>query len=150
MRRKSWRLGADTTTRSARTARSAIRRLSTYRIAVTYSARHRENRPANLPSGGPKIGSSPNRPETLPSGGPKIGSSPRQPRALFLIGGSLGLRSLATGIVEPAFRQRGYATALVRHVKARAMAASVPTLWLNSPELPRDDLLAPSRHRTWL
>jgi GNAT superfamily N-acetyltransferase len=39
---------------------------------------------------------------------------------------------LAGVFVEPAFRQRGYATALVRHVEARAMAASVPTLWLNT------------------
>jgi hypothetical protein len=43
--------------RSARTARSAIGRLSTCRIAVTHPARHRENRPETLPSGGPKIGS---------------------------------------------------------------------------------------------
>jgi predicted GNAT family acetyltransferase len=37
---------------------------------------------------------------------------------------------LAGVFVEPAFRGRGYATALVRRVEAFAAAASVPTLWL--------------------
>jgi GNAT superfamily N-acetyltransferase len=37
---------------------------------------------------------------------------------------------LAGVFVEPAFRGRGYATALVRQVEAFASAASVPTLWL--------------------
>ncbi len=37
---------------------------------------------------------------------------------------------LAWLCVEPAFRGRGYATALVRHVEAFAQAASVPVLWL--------------------
>jgi GNAT superfamily N-acetyltransferase len=32
--------------------------------------------------------------------------------------------------VEPAFRRRGHASALVRRVEAFALAASVPTLWL--------------------
>jgi predicted GNAT family acetyltransferase len=39
---------------------------------------------------------------------------------------------LAGVFVEPAFRQRGYAIVLVRYVEARAMVASVPTLWLNT------------------
>jgi GNAT superfamily N-acetyltransferase len=37
---------------------------------------------------------------------------------------------LAGVFVEPAYRGRGYATALVRRVEAFALAASVPTLWL--------------------
>ncbi len=37
---------------------------------------------------------------------------------------------LAGVFVEPAFRHRGYATALVRQVEAFASAASVQTLWL--------------------
>jgi GNAT superfamily N-acetyltransferase len=37
---------------------------------------------------------------------------------------------LAGVFVEPAFRQRGYATALVRRVEAFAEAALVPVLWL--------------------
>lgn len=32
--------------------------------------------------------------------------------------------------VQPAFRGRGYATALIRQIKAFALAASVPVLWL--------------------
>jgi GNAT superfamily N-acetyltransferase len=39
---------------------------------------------------------------------------------------------LAGVVVQPAYRGRGYATALVRHVEARARSASVPTLWLNT------------------
>jgi GNAT superfamily N-acetyltransferase len=39
---------------------------------------------------------------------------------------------LAGVVVQPACRGRGYATALVRHVEARARSASVPTLWLNT------------------
>jgi GNAT superfamily N-acetyltransferase len=39
---------------------------------------------------------------------------------------------LAGVVVQLAFRGRGYATALVRHVEARARAASVSTLWLNT------------------
>lgn len=37
---------------------------------------------------------------------------------------------LAGVFVHPAFRGRGYATALVRRVEAFAMAASLPALWL--------------------
>jgi GNAT superfamily N-acetyltransferase len=37
---------------------------------------------------------------------------------------------LAGVFVQPAFRGRGYATALVRRVEAFASAASVRTLWL--------------------
>ena len=37
---------------------------------------------------------------------------------------------LAGVFVQPAFRGRGYATALVRRVEASAVAASVPVLWL--------------------
>lgn len=37
---------------------------------------------------------------------------------------------LAGLFVEPAFRGRGHATALIRQVEAFAMAASVPVLWL--------------------
>jgi GNAT superfamily N-acetyltransferase len=37
---------------------------------------------------------------------------------------------LAGLVVQPAFRGRGYATALVQRVEASARAASVPTLWL--------------------
>lgn len=37
---------------------------------------------------------------------------------------------LADVVVQPAFRKRGYATALVRRVEASARAASVSTLWL--------------------
>ena len=37
---------------------------------------------------------------------------------------------LAGLFVEPAFRGRGHATALVRRVEAFALAASVPVLWL--------------------
>jgi GNAT superfamily N-acetyltransferase len=37
---------------------------------------------------------------------------------------------LAGVFVEPAYRGRGYATALVRRVEAFALAASVPVLWL--------------------
>jgi len=37
---------------------------------------------------------------------------------------------LAGLFVAPAFRGRGYATALVRRVEAFALAASVPVLWL--------------------
>jgi GNAT superfamily N-acetyltransferase len=37
---------------------------------------------------------------------------------------------LAGVFVEPAFRGRGYASALVRRVEAFALAASVPVLWL--------------------
>jgi GNAT superfamily N-acetyltransferase len=37
---------------------------------------------------------------------------------------------LAGVFVEPAFRGRGYATALTRQVEAFARAASVPVLWL--------------------
>lgn len=37
---------------------------------------------------------------------------------------------LAGLFVEPAFRGRGHATALVRQVEAFALAASVPVLWL--------------------
>ncbi len=37
---------------------------------------------------------------------------------------------LAGVFVQPAFRGRGYATALVRRVEAFASAASVPALWL--------------------
>ncbi len=37
---------------------------------------------------------------------------------------------LAGLFVEPAFRGRGYATALIRRVEAFAQAASVPVLWL--------------------
>ncbi len=37
---------------------------------------------------------------------------------------------LAGVVVQPAFRGRGYATALVRRVEAFAVAASVPVLWL--------------------
>ena len=37
---------------------------------------------------------------------------------------------LAGVFVEPAFRRRGHASALVRHVEAFASAASVSTLWL--------------------
>jgi GNAT superfamily N-acetyltransferase len=37
---------------------------------------------------------------------------------------------LAGVFVEPAYRGRGYATALVRRVEAFASVASVPTLWL--------------------
>lgn len=37
---------------------------------------------------------------------------------------------LAGVYVEPQWRGRGYATALVRQVEAFALAASVPTLWL--------------------
>ena len=37
---------------------------------------------------------------------------------------------LAGVFVEPAFRGRGYASALVRQVEAFALAASVPALWL--------------------
>ena len=37
---------------------------------------------------------------------------------------------LADLFVEPAFRGRGYATALIRRVEAFALAASVPVLWL--------------------
>ena len=32
--------------------------------------------------------------------------------------------------VEPAFRNRGHASALVRHVEAFALASRVPTIWL--------------------
>jgi GNAT superfamily N-acetyltransferase len=39
---------------------------------------------------------------------------------------------LAGVFVDPAFRGRGYATALVRQVEAFASAASVPTLWLHT------------------
>jgi RimJ/RimL family protein N-acetyltransferase len=39
---------------------------------------------------------------------------------------------LAGVFVEPAFRGRGYAAALVRRVEAFAMAASVPILWLHT------------------
>jgi GNAT superfamily N-acetyltransferase len=39
---------------------------------------------------------------------------------------------LAGVVVQPAYRRRGYATALVRHVEARARSASVPNLWLNT------------------
>lgn len=37
---------------------------------------------------------------------------------------------LAGVFVQPAFRGRGYATALIRRVEAFAVAASVPVLWL--------------------
>ncbi|MBD0275375.1 MAG: GNAT family N-acetyltransferase [Acetobacteraceae bacterium] len=37
---------------------------------------------------------------------------------------------LAAVVVQPAFRGRGHATALVRRVEAFAAAASVPVLWL--------------------
>ena len=37
---------------------------------------------------------------------------------------------LAGVFVEPAYRGRGYASALVRRVEAFALASSVPTLWL--------------------
>jgi len=37
---------------------------------------------------------------------------------------------LAGVVVQPAFCRCGYATALVRHVEAFAVAASVPVLWL--------------------
>ena len=37
---------------------------------------------------------------------------------------------LAGVVVQPAFRGRGHATALVRRVEAFALAASVPVLWL--------------------
>jgi GNAT superfamily N-acetyltransferase len=37
---------------------------------------------------------------------------------------------LAGLFVEPAFRRRGYGSALVREVEAFALAASVPILWL--------------------
>jgi GNAT superfamily N-acetyltransferase len=39
---------------------------------------------------------------------------------------------LAGVVVQPAYRGRGYARALVRHVEARARTAAVPTLWLNT------------------
>ena len=52
---KSWRIGADTTTRIARTGRSATSRRSRCRIPVTQPARHRE-RPETLPSGDPTLG----------------------------------------------------------------------------------------------
>jgi len=39
---------------------------------------------------------------------------------------------LAGLFVAPAFRGRGYATALVRRVEAFARAASVPVLWLDT------------------
>jgi GNAT superfamily N-acetyltransferase len=39
---------------------------------------------------------------------------------------------LAGIVVQPVYRGRGHATALVRHVEARARSASVPTLWLNT------------------
>lgn len=39
---------------------------------------------------------------------------------------------LAGVFVEPAFRGRGHASALVRRVEAFALAASVPTLWLHT------------------
>jgi GNAT superfamily N-acetyltransferase len=37
---------------------------------------------------------------------------------------------LAGVFVEPAYRGRGYATALVRHVESFALAAAIPILWL--------------------
>lgn len=37
---------------------------------------------------------------------------------------------LAGVFVEPAFRRRGYATALIRRVEAFALAASAPAVWL--------------------
>ncbi len=37
---------------------------------------------------------------------------------------------LAGVFIDPAFRGRGYATALVRQVEAFAMSASLPALWL--------------------
>ncbi len=39
---------------------------------------------------------------------------------------------LAGVFVEPAFRGRGHATALVRRAEAFALAASVPVLWLHT------------------
>lgn len=39
---------------------------------------------------------------------------------------------LAGVFVEPAFRGRGFASALVRRVEAFAIAASVPVLWLHT------------------
>ena len=39
---------------------------------------------------------------------------------------------LAGVFVEPAFRGRGHASALVRRVEAFALAASVPVLWLHT------------------
>lgn len=39
---------------------------------------------------------------------------------------------LADVVVDPAFRARGHATALVRRVEACALAASVPVLWLHT------------------
>jgi GNAT superfamily N-acetyltransferase len=75
-------------------------------------------------------------------------SSPRGPEESFVLfeqGRPVGTASLAhddlatrrdltpwlAGVfVEPSYRGRGYATALVRHVEAFALAASVRSLWL--------------------
>jgi hypothetical protein len=53
---KSWRLGADTTTKTARMGRSAISCRSRCKIPVAQPARHRERRPETLPSGAPTKG----------------------------------------------------------------------------------------------
>ncbi len=70
---KSWRLGADTTTRSDRTAPSATRcrfvaetRRRSQPVAVTKAGK-------TLASGAPKMGAGPNRPENSSSGVQQVG-----------------------------------------------------------------------------
>ena len=62
---KRWRIGADTTTRNARTGRSGTSPRSRCSIPMAPPARHRERRPETLPSGGPKNGIGAKPAETL-------------------------------------------------------------------------------------